>query len=565
LIQSKLAKSSLRNLPKVLDSPILRRYFHLRSHHMSKFLFSISIYVMALATGLSFSGRSCAAAENEVPMDNIDTEYVRPPAVAGSFYPGSPSELAKMLAGFFHAAPKPNLAGKPLAIIAPHAGYVYSGAIAARAYKILEGETLKTVIVISPSHTVYFKGVSVFGGKAYSTPLGDVPIDRELTDKIAASGGPIAFSNQGHSGYGRAEHALEVQLPFLQVSLGKFSLVALVMGDQNPSICMALGKAIAKAVGKRDDVLIVASSDLSHFHDQSTASRLDSVIAGDVGQYDYEQLAEDLGDQKTEACGGGPIIAAMIAAKEMGANKAQVTGLGDSAPATGDKSNVVGYLSAVIYKEEGKKAYEIREDQEGTFEDKSSAHSDSGSAAEFGLSPGDKKTLLSIARQAIKSRLEGKTLMFPKEIPSTLSQPLGAFVTLSESGDLRGCIGTFQPRNPLYEVVAEMARQAAFSDYRFPPIQPGELEHLDIEISVLTPMKRIYNPDSVEVGRDGLYVRRGQYSGVLLPQVPVEQRWDRTTFLDHTCLKAGLPSSSWRNEQTELYVFQAEIFSERQF
>ncbi len=532
---------------------------------MRKPLFPNAINIMALVTGLLFSWQACVGAENEVSMGDIDTEYIRPPAVAGSFYPGSPSELAKMLATFFHAAPKPTLTGKPLAIVAPHAGYIYSGAIAARGYKILEGETYKTVIVISPSHTAYFKGVSVFGGKAYTTPLGEIPIDKELTDKIASAGGPISFSNQGHSGYGRAEHALEVQLPFLQVALGKFDLVALVMGVQDMSTCTALGKAIAKAIGPRDDVLIVASSDLSHFHDQSTAGRLDSVVAGDIENYDYKKLSRDIEEQKAEACGGGPIIAAMIAAKEMGANKALITGLGDSAQAGGDKTSVVGYLSAVIYKEGDEKVYEIKKEEENISMNSSDAHADSGSSAEFGLSAEDKKTLLSIARQAIKSRLEGKELVFPKNISGPLSQPLGAFVTLDEAGQLRGCIGTFRPSNPLYEVVAEMARQAAFSDYRFHPVGPGELSRLEIEISVLTPMKRIYNPDSVVVGRDGLYVKRGHYAGVLLPQVPVEQCWDRNTFLDHTCLKAGLPSSSWRDEQTELYVFQAEIFSERQF
>ncbi len=140
---------------------------------------------------------------------------------------------------------------------------------------------------------------------------------------------------------------------------------------------------------------------------------------------------------------------------------------------------------------------------------------------------------------------------------------MGAFVTLHEEGELRGCIGTFHPGGPLFQVVAEMARQAAFSDYRFRPLAESEINSIDIEISVLTPMKRIYNSDSVMVGRDGLYVKRGNYAGVLLPQVPVEQGWDRTTYLDHACLKAGLTSSSWRSDQTELYVFQAEIFGER--
>ncbi|HBY99901.1 MAG TPA: hypothetical protein DEO84_01145, partial [candidate division Zixibacteria bacterium] len=420
-------------------------------------------------------------------------------------------------------------------------------------------EDYNTVIVVSPSHNEYFRGVSVFGGKAYSTPLGEISIDQELSQKIAEPGGHIAFSDQGHlRSASRSEHALEVQLPFLQTTLRKFKLVALVMGDQDFTTCRALGQAIAKAIGTRDDVLIVASSDLSHFHEHNIAVKLDSVIVEDIESYNFQQLSIDLESQKTEACGGGPIIAAMVAAQILGADSAKVTGLGDSSEATGDRASVVGYLSAVIYKGSNEKLYEIVEEEKAP--ETEPKHT---GAADFGLDSQGRKMLLSIARESIKTRLEGKELVFPDTMPDALKLPLGAFVTLQEAGELRGCIGTFHPNSQLYQVVAEMARQAAFSDYRFGPLTKSEFNAIDIEISVLTPMKRIYNPDSVLVGRDGLYIRQGNNSGVLLPQVAVEQGWDRTTFLDHTCLKAGLPSSSWRSEQTELYVFQADIFGER--
>ena len=550
--------------PIILDSPLECRYFCSVSHYMSKLALRTAVISVALAICLSIGGQAIAGDSSEGTMSSIDSEYVRPPAVAGSFYPGSPVELAKILAKYFHDAPKPNLAGKPLAIIAPHAGYVYSGEIAAKGYKILVGEDYSTVVVISPSHTTYFKGVSVFGGKAYSTPLGNIPVDRELTEKIVASGGPVALSDRGHyKGAGQSEHALEVQLPFLQVALGKFSLVAIVMGDQDLQTCTALGNAIGNAIGNRRDVLIVASSDLSHFHNQATASRLDSVVARDIKGYDVAQLFEDLDNQKAEACGGGPIITAMIAARELGASQATVTGQGDSGDAAGDKSSVVGYLSAVITSGGGEKIYDIGEDTGEEQKSDTIQQKPPGSGAEFGLSSEDKSMLLYIARDAIKSRLEGKEIYFPEKMSDALSLPLGAFVTLKKGDELRGCIGTFRSSEPLYHVVAEMARQAAFSDFRFDPVVKSEINAIDIEISVLTPMKRIYDTDSVEVGRDGLYIRRGNNSGVLLPQVPVEQGWDRTTFLDHTCLKAGLPSSSWKDERTELYIFQAEIFSER--
>ena len=493
-------------------------------------------------------------------MGESDTTYIRPSAVAGSFYPGSPTELVKMIAELFSESPKPLVDGKPLAIIAPHAGYIYSGAIAAKAYKILEGEEISTVVIISPSHTVYFKGVAAFDGQAYSTPLGNIPIDRELTKSIA-QGNTVYLSNQGHgSAGGRAEHALEVQLPFLQTVIGKFRLVALVMGDQEYATCEALGTAIADAIGKRNDVLIVASTDLSHFHSADTARKLDSIIKHRIEEFDYRSLADDLDLQKTEACGGGPVIAAMIACDKLGANAAKVTGFGDSGDASGDKSNVVGYLSAVLYRPAESTIYEISEAEEMSPEPLASPSK--GSAADFGLSDSDKKTLLAIARESIRARLQGKAYEISQP-PKSLRIPAGAFVTLHLHGELRGCIGTFRDFNPVFQIVSEMACQAAFSDYRFSPVSPDELDSIDIEISVLTPMKRIYDPESVEVGRDGLYIIKGSHSGVLLPQVPVEEKWDRDTFLSHTCLKAGLPRNSWKDKETELYVFQAEIFGER--
>jgi AmmeMemoRadiSam system protein B/AmmeMemoRadiSam system protein A len=489
-------------------------------------------------------------------MSDSDTTYVRPPAVAGYFYPGSPSELAKTIAGHFHAAPKPSVTGRPVAIISPHAGYQYSGDIAGKGYKILEGESYSTVIVISPSHAVGFSGVSAFAGKAYTTPLGEVPIDRELTQKIA-TGDKINLSNTGHlTSGGRSEHALEVQLPFLQTALGKFSLVALMMGDQDYETCEALGNSIADALAGRDDALIVASSDLSHFYNSDTAGKLDSKVIERVENFDFTGLSQDLESHKAEACGGGPMVAAMMAAAKLGADTTLITGYGDSGDVTGDKGSVVGYLSALIYKSDEGKVYEIDENTD------EAVHDNPATGVQFGLSSADKKTLLDIARKSIAASLNREEMTFPQDISEALMEQRGAFVTLNKEGRLRGCIGTFVAQEPLYKVIARMALEAAFSDPRFPALEKEELELLDIEISVLTPMKKISDPELVEVGRDGLYIKQGMYSGVLLPQVPVEYGWERIKFLEQTCLKAGLPPEAWKSDKTELYVFQAEIFGE---
>ncbi len=183
----------------------------------------------------------------------------------------------------------------------------------------------------------------------------------------------------------------------------------------------------------------------------------------------------------------------------------------------------------------------------------------------LGLSNEEKILLLKIAREAIAARLEGREIRFPGVESPKLRSPLGAFVTLHIRGQLRGCIGTFFPEGPLYLTVAQMAQEAAFSDPRFPPLSARELPLIDIEISVLSPMRRVLGPEEIEVGRHGIYIVRGLNRGVLLPQVATEYGWDRYTFLDHTCLKAGLPPGCWQDPETEIYTFTAEIFSEKDF
>ncbi len=181
----------------------------------------------------------------------------------------------------------------------------------------------------------------------------------------------------------------------------------------------------------------------------------------------------------------------------------------------------------------------------------------------LGLTEEEKLLLLYIARESITSALEGRPMKLPTSIPENLKAPCGAFVTLHKQGTLRGCIGTFEADQPLYLTVAEMARSAAFNDPRFPPLETHELPEIDIEISVLSPM-RPARPEEIEVGRHGIYIVRGLHRGVLLPQVAVEYGWDRETFLDHTCLKAGLPPGCWQDPDTQIYIFTSEVFGEKE-
>lgn len=233
---------------------------------------------------------------------------------------------------------------RPFGIISPHAGYTYSGFTAAHGYATLSRGQFKRVIVVSPSHREYFDGISVFSGKAYSTPLGEVAVDSGLREAFMETAGEVAIeSRAGH----KSEHALEVQLPFLQLQLGEFTLLPIVMGDQKRRYCNTLGEVLA-ALAKDETTLVVASSDLSHYYDYDTANDMDDVCIDDVARLDPVRLLEDIESRRCEACGGGPIVALMMAARKSGMTKGEILHHCNSGDTTRDKSAVVGYLSAVV-------------------------------------------------------------------------------------------------------------------------------------------------------------------------------------------------------------------------
>jgi len=267
--------------------------------------------------------------------------------VAGLFYPKKKLTLEREVALVLENSPEQQFSGKIYSIIAPHAGYMYSGGVAARAYRQLLDQDIELVIVISPSHREYFSEVSIYDGYAYSTPLGVIPVDRETAAQIADTSERIILSEKGHR---FDEHALEVQLPFLQKVLEDFKLIPIVMGDQNRENIEALADRLAVVLaGKK--ALIVASSDLSHFYNYDKAALLDNVVLENVSRFDEEKLFEDLQESRCEMCGGGPVVAMMKAVKKMGANHSEVLLYRNSGDVTGDKSEVVGYMSAIFYGE----------------------------------------------------------------------------------------------------------------------------------------------------------------------------------------------------------------------
>ena len=268
---------------------------------------------------------------------------VRVPAVAGMFYPASAKKLSDEIKLMLDLSKPDKRFEHVNGIVSPHAGYVYSGRTAAFGFNAVADKNYKTVIIISPSHREYFPGVSIYHGDAYETPLGIVPVNNDVREKLIAESKFIFSGILGH----RAEHAIEVQLPFLQVIMKNFSIVPVVMGDQNKLCINELAQNLANVLDEQ--TLVVASTDLSHYYSKDKANRLDSVVEKRISDFDYEGLQNDLSDGKCEACGGGAIVAMMKAADLIKSKKSLVLSRSDSGDVSGDNSQVVGYLSAAVF------------------------------------------------------------------------------------------------------------------------------------------------------------------------------------------------------------------------
>ncbi len=474
----------------------------------------------------------------------------RAPAAAGTFYPADSKILTAQINQYLAEAGQKSLPVKPRALISPHAGYVYSGGVAAYGYKELVGQQYQAVVVIAPSHVEYFEYAAVYSGETYETPLGKISVAQNLAQALPTADGLVKLSESGHTfrRFERGEHALEVQLPFIQTVLPNTSVVPIVIGSMNWTVIEALGKQLGKLL-QRYDLLIVASSDLSHYHSYTECQKIDQRLVTALSKLDARSFYSGLVAQDYEACGGGPICATIIATKTVGANQLKILKLANSGDSPyGDKSGVVGYLAAAIYTAPGSSA-------------KKSSAKEADSLTKGELNRDEQLFLLDLAEKTVKAAVTNQPLPTLQDIPPRLKEKRGAFVTLEKQHELRGCIGYILPLYPLYETVMEVAQSAALRDPRFEPVSPKELKDITIEISVLTVPERITDINLIEVGKHGLIIKRGYYQGLLLPQVATENGWDRLTFLEHTCLKAGLPRDAWKDKNTEIQIFSAQVFN----
>lgn len=468
----------------------------------------------------------------------------------------SPSELRALVERFMNQAKDASIPGTIIGLISPHAGYRYSGPVAGYSYRQVRGKHYDTVVVVAPNHAdPRLRFSSVFTGMAYETPLGSVTVDTKTAAAIAGAdpNDTVKASNLGHTeGSGdRLEHSLEIQLPFLQVALGSFTLVPIVMGDQSESSCEALARAIIKGV-KGKNVLLVGSSDMSHFFTSEEARRLDDRVRKYIEAYDPVGLVTDSRVEDSRVCGAGPIAAVMMAARELGATKATVLHMANSGDVIGDTRSVVGYLAAAL-------------SAPGKAGDPPPSSSEEKKAApkvgvDLGLTDQEKTVLRNVVKKTLDTCVKTGQVPGFNNFNGHLGEKWGAFVTLTKHGELRGCIGNIVGNQQLILTVAAMTREAALGDPRFPRVQPSELPDIQFEISVLTPIRRVKDVSEIVVGRDGIIITQGYNRGLLLPQVATEWGWDLKTFLEQTCRKAGLPTDAWKDKTTVIESFSAEVF-----
>jgi AmmeMemoRadiSam system protein B/AmmeMemoRadiSam system protein A len=453
---------------------------------------------------------------------------IRKPVCAGSWYDSRKEALSRQLDLYLEQAKGQSVSHEGIvALISPHAGYVYSGLVAAHAYRLVQGQNYDTVVIVGISHRYAFRGCSIYPSGGYETPLGVAEIDEELASEIAKSTG-FKYHARAHS----EEHSVEMQVPLIQKTLPHAKIVPIVMGSPSKKTIAALAQAFADSLGKKK-VLIVASTDLSHFFPKKKANRVDSETIALIQDLDTDEIIRKMGRNENIMCGGGPVSSVLLFAKKLGNARVELLKYMDSSHAGGPESRVVGYAAAAVYADKPEPP--------------------------FALDKEEKRELLRIAQSALKMYvLKNQVYNSLTDNPKLISKK-GAFVTLKKKGQLRGCIGFIEPVLPLNQTIVQAAIYAASRDVRFKPVHSSELKDIEVEISVLTPLRKIDNPKEVEVGKHGLVIAKGDRKGLLLPQVPVENRWSRQTFLEQTCYKAGLPRDAWRSGAS-IYVFEAIVF-----
>jgi len=469
----------------------------------------------------------------------------RKPAVAGKFYPASPDNLQQEISELFAEA-TPKKYHNVRAIICPHAGYVFSGRIAASAFNQIDKEvSYKRVFILASSHHESFNGAAVYCDGDFVMPYGKETVDTDLGKQLVESFPDTFTSNRSPN---LNEHSIEVQLPFLHNVLKTgYNIIPIVIGTSEPVKCKEIASALKQWLTSEN--LFIISSDFSHYPEYEDALKIDAITKDAILKNSpdilYFTLAENskkhIPNLVTSLCGWTSVLTLLYMTSQNESLEYKAVEYSNSGDTKnyGEKDRVVGYWGICLLEKQ------IQEN-------------------EFELSDKDKDTLLEIARKTIEELCRHKK-RYNLDIAGyspILKTDCGAFVTLHESGKLRGCIGRLVGNLPLYKMVQEMAVSAAVHDYRFMPVDAKELPFIDIEISVLSPMRKINDVSEIQLGKHGIYIEQGRHAGVFLPQVATETGWDLETFLGHCSRdKAGLEWYGWKS--ADIYIFTATVFAKK--
>ncbi|NOZ46333.1 MAG: AmmeMemoRadiSam system protein B [Chlorobi bacterium] len=478
---------------------------------------------------------------------NQNRTFDRSPAVAGQFYPANKSELRDTITALFKRAKSTVYNKNVRAIICPHAGYVFSGEVAASGFnQINPNKKYENIFVIGSSHRIYFDGASIYNVGNYLLPLGTVKVNTSLASKLIDENKCFTFREDAHA----QEHSLEVQLPFLQyIMQTDFQIIPIIIGTQTESKIKEIANALKPYFNSNN--LFIISTDFSHYPEYKDAVTIDKLTAEAVLKNNPSELLKTLRNNEnkhisnlvTSMCGWTSVLTLLYLTEdnpEFSYHLIEYKNSGDN-PVYGDHDRVVGYNSIVVTEEDSNK--------------------DLGE--EFKLSKKDKNDLIKIARSTINEYVnKNKTLEIDTcNFSENLKMHVGAFVTLREEGNLRGCIGRFNPDIELYKVVQNMAIAAATQDYRFSPVEPKELSKIEIEISALSPLKKINSIDEIVLGKHGIYIVKNGKSGTFLPGVATSTGWTLEEFLGHCARdKAGLGWNGWKD--ADIYIYEATVFEE---
>ena len=499
-------------------------------------------------------------------------DEVRPPAVAGAFYERMPVALEAQVEALLAGNTAPQTNGTLVAAVVPHAGYVFSGRCAAGIYSLVASGQYERVIILAPSHHVAFRGVSLpdAGLTAYATPLGDVALDRDVCDALRRKEGFVV-----KAGADTREHAIEVQLPFLQRTDRTFKLVPLICGYVTAAQVEAVAEALVRYLGT--NTLLIVSSDFTHYgpnydfapFSENVPERLQewlSQATGQIAALDVEGFDRHCRDTHDTICGETPIrIALALLKRGRVPVHGKVLRLATSGALTGHYENSVSYAAIGFFGDGPARAVpEQNVSKETTAREVMTVKEHRSGEWTPGLTDGEKQTLFAIARDTLKWCVDGGKGKFSFDtyaITPVMKTNTATFVTLKIQGQLRGCIGSLMPVEPLYVSVHDNAINAAIHDPRFTPVTPAELSRIEVDVSILSSIRDIDSIQEFKVGQHGIILEKGRYRAVYLPEVATEQGWTVEETLSSLSMKAGLPSDAWR-QGAKFKVFESAVLSE---